>query len=97
FFAVSVMALKRARMAITGEHRVAEMGDRLAALALHVRELGARQERCLGECGSHGVRIVPWAQLAPDEVASMRAHFHDVVFPALTPQAVTEAPGYPSP
>ena len=101
FFAVSVMALKRARMAITGEHRVAEMGDRLAALALHVRELGARQERCLGECmrelGSHGVRIVPWAQLAPDEVASLRAHFHDVVFPALTPQAVTEAPGYPSP
>ena len=63
FFAVSVTALKRARMAITGEHRVAEMGDRLAALALDVRELRARQERCLDECmrelGSHGVRIVP--------------------------------------
>jgi len=101
FFAVSVMALKRGRMAITAEHRVAEMENRLAALALDVRELRARQERCLVDCmrelGSHGVRIVPLAQLAPDELASLRAHFRDVVFPALTPQAVTEAPGYPSP
>ncbi|HEY5414269.1 MAG TPA: hypothetical protein VIK41_05575, partial [Gemmatimonadaceae bacterium] len=58
FFGVSVMALKRARMAITGEHRVAQLGDRLAALAVDVRELRARQERCLGDCmrelGSHG-------------------------------------------
>ena len=101
FFGVSVMALKRARMAITGEHRVAQLGDRLAALAVDVRELRARQERCLGDCmrelGSHGVRIVPLSQLAPAEMASLRAHFRDVVFPALTPQAVTEAPGYPSP
>ena len=101
FFAVSVTALKRARMVITGEHRVAEMADRLAALGLRVRELLARQQRCLSECmrelGVHGIRIVPWSQLAPNEVASMRSHFRDVVFPALTPQAVTEAPGYPTP
>src|SRR4030095_1462845 len=39
FFAVSVTALKRARMAITGEHRVAEMGGRWEALRLGVRQL----------------------------------------------------------
>jgi hypothetical protein len=37
------------------------MDDRLAALALGVRRLLARQERCLSECmrelGSHGIRI----------------------------------------
>jgi len=27
----------------------------------------------------------------------MQSHFRDVVFPTLTPQAVTEAPGYPTP
>ena len=101
FFAVSVTALKRARMVITGEHRVAEMGDRLAGLALGVRGLLGRQERCLAECmrelRSRGVRIVPWSELAPNEVASVRTYFRDVVFPALTPQAVTEAPGYPAP
>ena len=62
-------------------------------LALGVRELRARQERCLNACmrelESQGIRIVPWSELAPNEVASMQSHFRDVVFPALTPQAVT--------
>jgi polyphosphate kinase len=101
FFSVNVTALKRARMVITGEHRVAEMGDRLASIALSVRGLLARQQRCLDDCmrelGLRGIRIVPWSELTPNEMADMRTHFRQVVFPSLTPQAVTEAPGYPTP
>src|SRR4030095_13451598 len=93
FFGVSVMALKRARMAITGEHRVAQLGDRLAAVAVGVREVRARAERAARSGGA----CVPGPKPPPAEMASLRAHFRDVVFPALTPQAVTEAPGYPSP
>src|SRR4030095_10698223 len=81
FFAVSVAALKRARMVIAREHRVAEMDDRLAALGVGVRELLARQERCLRECmrelASRGIRILPCAELAPNELAIMRTYFRD--------------------
>jgi polyphosphate kinase len=101
FFAVSVAALKRARLVIAREHRAAEMDDRLAALGSGVRELVDRQQRCLRECmrelESHGIRVLPWAELAGTELATMRTYFRDVVFPTLTPQAVTEAPGYPAP
>src|SRR6476646_3504452 len=101
FFAVNVAALKRARMVKAREHRVTEVDDRLAALGAGVRELVDRQQQCLRGCirelESHGIRILRCAELAPTELTIMRTYFRDVVFPTLTPQAVTEAPGYPAP
>ena len=101
FFTVRVPALKRPRIDSTGEQRVERSEERLSALSAGVRSLGARQQTCLRAClralEPHGVRIVPWAELNVEEKATLHKYFRDVVFPALTPQAVTEAPGYPRP
>jgi len=101
FFAVRMTALKRIRIEITGEQRIARAEERLVALGQRVRSLHARQQQCLRECTKelalHGVHLVPFAELNLGERATLHRYFRDVVFPALTPQAVTEAPGYPRP
>ena len=101
FFAVRVAALQRLRVDIKAEEQSRSAEQRTNALAVHVRALGKRQEACYRECmrelEKYGIRIVPWNQLSSDATAKLREHFRQVVFPALTPQAVTEAPGYPRP
>jgi len=101
FFAVRVAALQRLRVDIKDDEKSMSAEQRTNALGIRVRALVKRQEACYRDCMRdlevHGIRIVPWEQLASDAKAKLREHFRQVVFPALTPQAVTEAPGYPRP
>ncbi len=101
FFAVRFAALQRRRAGLTGDRERMEAESSAAELGMRVRALGTRQERCLRECmrelASHGIRITPWSDLRPEDASRLRDHFRRVVFPALTPQAVTESPGYPRP
>jgi polyphosphate kinase len=61
-----------------------------------------RQERCwtescrpaLVECG---IRVVRWAELDDQQREVLQRYFTDQVFAALTPQAITRAPGHPFP
>jgi len=101
FFAVRVAALQRLRVDIKAGEQSQSAEQRTNALGERVRALVKRQEACYRECmrelEQHGIRIVPWEMLASDAMTKLREHFRQVVFPALTPQAVTEAPGYPRP
>ena len=101
FFTVRMPALKRPRVDSTGEQRGERSEQRLSALSAGVRSLAARQQAALRSClralELHGVHVVPWTDLDVEEKAKLHRYFRDVVFPALTPQAVTEAPGYPRP
>lgn len=101
FFSVRVGALKRQRTETTGEHRIARVDEQLAAVGAPIRTMMGRQQDvlrdCLRELSNHGVRIVSLEQLDQNERAALKQHFFDVVFPALTPKAVTEAPGFPQP
>jgi polyphosphate kinase len=102
FFMVRVSGLKRLAMEITGENSVHDTAEeQLDAVRHFVRTLIVRQERCLTAClralAPHQIGIVPWSELTLEERTALRRHFNDVVFAALTPQAVTEAPGFPPP
>jgi polyphosphate kinase len=101
FFAVRYAALQRQRAGITAERERVDTESRAAELGARVRSLSTRQERCLRDCMTelslHGIRVASWADLSRDDASRLRDYFRRVVFPALTPQAVTEAPGYPRP
>jgi len=101
FFSVRVSALKRLHAAITGEHRGVAAEEQLAALGPLVRALDTRTQNtfrdCMRELAQHGVRLLGWTDLETREQATLTQHFSDVVFAALTPNAVTEAPGFPQP
>lgn len=101
FFSVQVSALKRLHAETTGEHRAQRAEEQLAAIGPQVRALTTRQEAayldCMRELANHGVHLLRWSELDADEQATLRKRFSEVVFPALTPKAVTEAPGFPQP
>ncbi len=97
FFMVRVGALKRA--VNTGEAKEAEL---LTAARLRVRALLERQSRCLNDVclpalAAHGIRLVRWMDVPEAQREALRRHFHDQVFPLITPQAITRAPGHPFP
>src|SRR5437870_7939897 len=76
--------------------------EQLNAIAIRVRALLERQARCctdlcLPTLAEHGVRIRRWAELSATEQASLRRYFTEEVFPLITPQALTRAPGHPFP
>ena len=104
FFMVRVAALKRA--AATGVAETSADGlspeGQLDAIALRVRGLVERQARCLGEAclpalAAHGVRVRRWVELSEPQRAGLRRYFTEQVFPIITPQALTLAPGHPFP
>lgn len=101
FFSVRISALKRLRAEITGEQRGVRAEEQLSALGPLVRALEGRQQAAFRDCmralAPHGVRLLAWHDLDDRERVTMKQHFFDVVFPALTPKAVTEAPGFPQP
>jgi polyphosphate kinase len=103
FFAVQLGALKRRARTMNGGTAASapRLDARFAGIRAHVEALVARQQSCLAECRSalaaHGVAILPWAELEVSERATLRRHFRSVIMPALTPQAMTEAPGFPTP
>jgi len=96
FFMVRVGALKRA----AAEGRPVE--EELHAIAIRVRALVERQARCfkdvcLPALAAHGVRILRWSELAASQQEVLRRYFAEEVFPLITPQAMTRAPGHPFP
>ena len=95
FFMVRVAALKRAVAEGAGE------AD-LQAVAIRVRALLERQGRCFEEgcrpaLAAHGIRILRWADLATAQQQSLNRVFTEQIFPSMTPQALTRAPGHPFP
>jgi polyphosphate kinase len=104
FFMVRVAALKRAVVTAvkeTGEDGLAPE-EQLDAIAIRVRALLERQARCLSEecspaLAARGMRIVRWTDLAEPQREGLRRYFTEQVFPIITPQAMTRAPGHPFP
>ena len=106
FFMVRVGALKRA--AATGGSPV-EGGagglaadEELHAIAIRVRALLERQARCFTDVcrpalAAHGVRILGWADLTALQQELLQRYFMEEIFPFITPQAMTRAPGHPFP
>jgi polyphosphate kinase len=104
FFMVRVSALKRAVSAGTTE--AGEDGlsaaEQLDAIAIRVRVLLDRQARCFSEAcapalAAHDARIMGWADLPEPQREPLRRYFHEQIFPIVTPQAITRAPGHPFP
>jgi len=103
FFMVRVATLKRATPA--GVAAPSEDGlspeQQLDAIAIRVRALLERQRRCLESClaalAAHGVRILRWAELSEPQREALRRYFAEQIFPIVTPQAMTLAPGHPFP
>lgn len=104
FFMVRVGALKRDAGAAGGEEVEPGLApdERLDAVRLRVRALLDRQSRCLRDAclpalAAHGVTLLRWADLAEPQRDTLRRRFHEQIFPVITPQAITRAPGHPFP
>jgi polyphosphate kinase len=74
----------------------------LEAIALRLRPLIERQERCwMQSCAPallrEGIQVLRWSELSDAQRDAMRRYFTDRVFATLTPQAITRAPGHPFP
>ncbi len=104
FFMVRIGALKRAVAA--GDTARSDDGltaeEQLGAIFIRLRPLLERQARCLAdvclpELAAHGIRMLRWSELSDAQRASLRRYFVDQIFPLLTPQAITRAPGHPFP
>ncbi len=105
FFMVRVGALKRA-VAKGSELEVGTGGlaadEQLHAIAIRVRALLERQDRCFTDVcvpalAAHGVRILRWTDLTAAQQELLRRYFTEEAFPFITPQAMTRAPGHPFP
>jgi len=104
FFMVRVGALKRALAAGTTDRTEDGLtaAERLEAIALRLRPLVDRQKQCvmqslLPALASRGIRLLRWADLTEPQRERLRAYFTEQVFPQLSPQAITQAPGHPFP
>ena len=103
FFMVRVSALKRRAIEITGERSVRERtpDEQLADLRSQIEALIARQERCCEEAlhrlAEHGVRLARLDNLDAIAHLELQRYFRSAILPALTPHAITEAPGFPTP
>ena len=104
FFMVRVAALKRtvAGGAATSGEEGFSADEQLDAIAIRVRALVERQVRCFRESclpalAAHGVRVLRWAELAEPQREVLRRYFVEQLFPIMTPQALTRAPGHPFP
>jgi polyphosphate kinase len=74
--------------------------ETIAAIRARVLELGGRLSQCFEArlrpaLSEHGVNVVGFEQLDDEQRAYLAQHFRRVIFPALTPLAVT--PGRPFP
>jgi polyphosphate kinase len=103
FYMIRVGALKDA--VVAGEARRSADGltpeEELNAISIRLAPLIERQRRCFQSCQRdlerHGIRLRSWKDLNADDKAAMRQFFDQQIFSALTPQAMTEAPGHPFP
>ena len=103
FFMVRVAGVKRSAVEQREERTPDGLTPRqqLDLIALHVRSLVARQQRCYSSCAAeaaaHGMRIVSWMELDVARRDQLRAMVRDDLLPALTPLAMTLSPGHPFP
>ncbi|MEO7986921.1 MAG: polyphosphate kinase 1, partial [Gemmatimonadales bacterium] len=78
-----------------------ERHGRLEAVAIRLRPLLDRQQRCLLECletlQGRGISIRRWAELNDAERSRLAEQFHRDIFPLVTPRAITISPGFPVP
>ena len=103
FFMVQVGTLKQA--IATGVTKRSVDGltvqEELDAIMIRLAALVDRQQQCLCAClpelGRRGIRVRRWETLDEDEREAMRQFFDHQIFPVLTPQAMTQAPGHPFP
>lgn len=99
FFAVQMSALKR--HARSSDGAAVSTAARIARLRGIIESLITRQQGCLRDCrdelARHGIRVVPWAHLDAAQRHQLQQYFRAAILPALTPHALTEAPGYPAP
>jgi polyphosphate kinase len=103
FVMVRIGALKNA--VVQGVEKTSLDGltpqEQLDAISVRLTPLVRRQERCfrklLPELERHGVPLRTWNELDVPAREAMGAHFEEQIFPVLTPQAMTEAPGHPFP
>ncbi len=104
FFMVQVGALKQAvadRISHSSRDGLTPDAE-LDAISVRLGPLLERQQRCLyDEClpllQRRRVHVRKWTELAEDERGAMTAFFSEQIFPVLTPQAMTQAPGHPFP
>jgi polyphosphate kinase len=107
FFMVRVDALKRAAGAGGGGPPAGVGGglapdEELHAIGIRVRGLLQRQARCftdvcLPALAARGVRLLRWSDLGAAQQELLRRYFREEIFPFITPQAMTRAPGHPFP
>ena len=102
FFMVRVAALRQAAAVAEPGREGLSPEELLDAIAVRIRGLVERQARCLRvaclpELAAHGVQILRWAELTEPQRESLRRYFTEQVFPIITPQALTRAPGHPFP
>jgi polyphosphate kinase len=76
--------------------------EQLDAISVRLGPLIERQQRCfrkvcLPDLERRGIRLLRWRDLEEDQQESMRKYFDEQIFPVLTPQALTHAPGHPFP
>src|SRR5262249_14646728 len=102
FFMVRVAGLKQQLTSNVAETPADGMlpGEQLAAISERAHTMVAEQyrvwkEELLPALGGHGVTILSWSALTPEQRQSARSHFAAAVFSALTPLAVDS--GHPFP
>ncbi|HEV2749074.1 MAG TPA: polyphosphate kinase 1 [Gemmatimonadales bacterium] len=104
FFMVRVTTLKRA----VAEGAIGPGDDGLAAeealhvIGIRVRALLERQARCFADAcrpalAAHDVRIFSWTELSQAHQERLGRYFMEEIFPFISPQAMTRAPGHPFP
>jgi len=73
--------------------------EQLEDCYVHVRELERRKRTVLlsliDELRQHGVTLTTWTELTKAQQRQVRAHFHENVYPLLTPQATDPAHPFP--
>ncbi len=105
FFMVRVAGLLQARHEqieeVRGGEAAASRQAQLDVIALRASSLVARQYRCyrgcMAELGSFGTRVLSWEEVDDRGRALLRERFREEIYPALTPMALTLAPGHPFP
>lgn len=104
FFMVRVTALKRAIAAgvAAAGHDGLAAEEALHVIGLRVRALLERQAHCFADAcrpalAAHHVRILSWTELSNAHQEHLRRYFMEEIFPFISPQAMTRAPGHPFP
>ncbi|HJU64498.1 MAG TPA: hypothetical protein VJ596_02420, partial [Gemmatimonadaceae bacterium] len=102
FFMVRVGGMKYESTEVAAETS-GGWGDlrRLAKVARRARSLIARQyrafEACRSELAASGIRLRSLSELDEGERERLREYFRSVIFPYLTPRAITSTPGHSLP